>query len=57
METNNRFNMIKDTNIKELEDANDDIWVFVSHSTKDFEKVRILRNKMEEIGYLANKKA
>ena len=42
--------MIKDTNIKELEDANDDIWVFVSHSTKDFEKVRILRNKMEEIG-------
>lgn len=50
LETNNRFNMIKDTNIKELEDANDDIWVFVSHSTKDFEKVRILRNKMEEIG-------
>lgn len=33
-----------------IEEGNDDIWVFVSHSTKDFEKVRIIRNKMEEIG-------
>lgn len=33
-----------------IEEGNDDLWVFVSHSTKDFEKVRILRNKMEEIG-------
>lgn len=33
-----------------IEEGNDDLWVFVSHSTKDFEKVRIIRNKMEEIG-------
>lgn len=33
-----------------ITDGNDDLWIFVSHSTKDFEKVRILRNMMEEIG-------
>lgn len=27
-----------------------EIWVFLSHSNQDFEKVRILRNKMEENG-------
>ena len=32
-----------------IEEGNDDLWVFVSLSTKDFEKVRILRNKLEEI--------
>ena len=33
-----------------ITDENDDLWIFVSHSTKDFEKVRTLRNMMEEIG-------
>ena len=33
-----------------ITDGNDDLWIFVSHSTKDFEKVRKLRNMMEEIG-------
>lgn len=43
--------MIDDINSMErIEDGNDDIWVFVSHSSKDFEKVRKLRNMMEDIG-------
>jgi hypothetical protein len=43
--------MIDDINsIERIEDGNDDIWVFVSHSSKDFEKVRKLRNMMEDIG-------
>ena len=28
-----------------------EIWVFLSHSNKDFEKVRILRNLLEENGF------
>lgn len=43
--------MIDDINsLERIEDGNDDIWVFVSHSSKDFEKVRKLRNMMEDIG-------
>lgn len=43
--------MIDDiNNLERIEDGNDDIWVFVSHSSKDFEKVRKLRNMMEDIG-------
>ena len=35
--------MVDDINSMErIEDGNDDIWVFVSHSSKDFEKVRKL---------------
>ena len=34
----------------DFEKYNDEIWVFLSHSNKDFDKVRILRNKMEERG-------
>lgn len=34
----------------DFEKDNDDIWVFLSHSNKDFDKVRILRNKMEDRG-------
>lgn len=30
---------------------NNGIWVFLSHSNKDFEKVRILRNLLEEKGF------
>lgn len=41
---------IKTNSIERIEDGNDDIWVFVSHSSKDFEKVRKLRNMMEDIG-------
>lgn len=26
-------------------------WVFISHSNKDFEKVRLIRNKLEALGY------
>ena len=31
--------------------SNNDIWVFLSHSNKDYEKVRILRNLLEENGF------
>ena len=31
--------------------SNNDIWVFLSHSNKDYEKVRILRNILEENGF------
>lgn len=31
--------------------SNNDIWVFLSHSNKDFEKVRVLRNLLEENGF------
>ena len=34
----------------DFEKNNDEIWVFLSHSNKDFDKVRILRNKMEDRG-------
>lgn len=30
---------------------NNEIWVFLSHSNKDYEKVRILRNLLEENGF------
>lgn len=36
--------------MSDFEKNNDEIWVFLSHSNKDFDKVRILRNKMEEKG-------
>ncbi len=29
----------------------EEMWVFLSHSNKDFSKVRILRNLLEEEGY------
>ena len=32
-------------------DIKDGFWVFVSHSTKDFEKVRLVRNALEESGF------
>ena len=32
-------------------DANNEIWVFLSHSNKDFERVRTLRNLLEENGF------
>ena len=31
--------------------SNNDIWVFLSHSNKDFEKVRVVRNLLEEQNY------
>ena len=31
--------------------SNDEIWVFLSHSHKDFENVSLLRNLLEERGY------
>lgn len=33
-----------------IEKDNDDIWVFLSHSNKDYDLVRDIRNKMEEHG-------
>lgn len=30
--------------------TNNGIWVFLSHSNKDFERVRILRNLLEDSG-------
>lgn len=32
-------------------DIEEGFWVFVSHSTKDFEKVRLVRNALEESGF------
>lgn len=32
-------------------DIEDGFWVFVSHSTKDFERVRLVRNALEDSGY------
>ena len=34
-----------------MQDNNNEIWVFLSHSNKDFEQVRILRNLLEENGF------
>ena len=34
---------------------NNAIWVFLSHSNKDFEKVRVVRNLLEEQNYNTNK--
>lgn len=31
--------------------GNNEIWVFLSHSNKDYEKVRIVRNILEEHGF------
>lgn len=33
------------------DDINEGFWVFVSHSTKDFEKVRLVRNALEDSGF------
>lgn len=33
------------------DDINEGFWVFVSHSTKDFERVRLVRNALEESGF------
>ena len=32
-------------------DIGEGFWVFVSHSTKDFEKVRLVRNALEDSGF------
>ena len=32
-------------------DIEEGFWVFVSHSTKDFEKVRLVRNVLEDSGF------
>lgn len=34
-----------------MEEINEGFWVFVSHSTKDFEKVRLVRNALEDEGF------
>ena len=34
----------------DFEKYNEEIWVFLSHSNKDYEQVRLLRNMMEEKG-------
>lgn len=34
-----------------LQDIDQYLWVFISHSTKDFDKVRIVRNALEEEGF------
>ena len=34
-----------------MEDYSNKLWVFLSHSNKDFEKVRIVRNLLEENGF------
>ena len=33
------------------DDIEEGFWVFVSHSTKDFERVRLVRNALEESGF------
>jgi hypothetical protein len=33
------------------DDINEGFWVFVSHSTKDFERVRLVRNALEDSGF------
>jgi len=33
------------------EEINEGFWVFVSHSTKDFERVRLVRNALEDSGF------
>ena len=33
------------------DEINEGFWVFVSHSTKDFERVRLVRNALEESGF------
>ena len=33
------------------DEINEGFWVFVSHSTKDFEKVRLVRNALEDSGF------
>lgn len=33
------------------DNSNNEIWVFLSHSNKDYEKVRIVRNILEEHGF------
>lgn len=34
-----------------MREDNNEIWVFVSHSTKDFERVRLVRNALEDSGF------
>lgn len=33
------------------DEINEGFWVFVSHSTKDFERVRLVRNALEDSGF------
>jgi hypothetical protein len=33
------------------DDVEEGAWVFVSHSTKDFERVRLVRNALEDSGF------
>lgn len=33
------------------DDINEGFWVFISHSTKDFERVRLVRNALEDSGF------
>lgn len=33
------------------DDIEEGFWVFVSHSTKDFERVRLVRNALEDSGF------
>lgn len=35
-------------------DIENGFWVFVSHSTKDFERVRLVRNALEDSGFRPN---
>lgn len=37
--------------MKEEDDIEEGFWVFVSHSTKDFERVRLVRNALEDSGF------
>ena len=31
--------------------SNNEIWIFLSHSNRDYEKVRQLRNMLEELSF------
>lgn len=33
------------------DNINEGFWVFISHSTKDFERVRLVRNALEDGGF------